>query len=431
MVLEANNQQISTTELQETKLYKKRWLILLLYVIVIPCDAMQWNQYVTVADVIADYYNVSYEDVDWTSLITSLCFMIFSLPCCYIVDKYGNRGSAIVSGIGTSIGAWIKVASVSADRFWLVIFSQAVMAVTHAPMLNMAPKIAANWFGPDEVSIACAIGITGMQIGLAFGFVLPPLLIRKETVKIDLFKTNIGVAVICTIAALLIFFFFTDKPPVPPSYAVINQNHKIKYIESTKKVLKNKSFLLLLLGYGLTLAIYVVFQTVLNQLILKLYPDGSEDVGLIGLLMIVMSICGTIFAAFLIDKLKTFRLLLIFFGLFVTLTLIAFTFTLDLNIIYPYILCSLFGFSTASFWSVSLQITIETVYPEPEVIIFGYLNAFGQLLGIGYTYAYSYFLYEISDFWANCFLCISSLICLLITICTKFDLNRTNINTKQ
>ncbi|KAK4879371.1 hypothetical protein RN001_007517 [Aquatica leii] len=391
MVLEINKQEI---ELQKTKLYKKRWFILLLYVVIYPCGALQWTQYVVVADVIVDYYDVSYEDVNWTNLITALFYVVFSLPSCYVIDKYGIRKSGVISGIGVCVVAWIKVVSVAPDKFWLVITAQGVLVILQAPFVNMAPKIAANWFGPDEVSIACAIGFVGMQIGVALGFVLPPLLIKKETVENDLFMTNTGIAVTCTIAALLLFLFFLDKPPIPPSYATMNQNHQIEYIESAKKVIKNKSFVLILLACGLSLSVCVVLQTVLNQVILKWYPDASEDVGWIGLLMVITGICGTIFAGILTDKFKAFRSSLLFFGSFSAMTLIALTCTLHLNIIYPYISCSLFGFFFGSLWNVSYEIGVEITYPEPEAITVGLINGIGQAMGIVFTYIYGFLFYK-------------------------------------
>ncbi|KAK4879448.1 hypothetical protein RN001_007594 [Aquatica leii] len=428
MVLEVNNQSASINDLEQTKLFKKRWFMLLLYMVVVPCGALQWTQYVVVADVIVDYYQVSYEDVNWTNLITVLFFVMFSLPSGYVIDKYGCRKSAIISGIGICVATWIKVVSVSPDKFWLVIFAQAVLAIFQSPMFNMPPKIAANWFGPDEVSMACSMGLTGTQVGLALGFVLPPYLIKKKTVEGDLFMTNIGIAVVCTIAALLLIFY---KPSVPPSYAAMNQSHQTKYIESAKVLIKNISFLLIVLGFGLNLAIYVVVQTILNQLVLKFYPDGAKDVGWIGLLIVISGICGSIVTGYLLDKYKVFRLLLLFFGFSVTLALTGFTYTLHLHIIYAYTICPLFGFLSSSFWYVCLQIAIETTYPQPEIIIFGLLNAFGELLGIGYTYVYSYLFYEIHVYWANTFLCINSMVSFLILLFTKYELKRLKENSKQ
>lgn len=71
---------------------------------------------------------------------------------------------------GTCLGAWIKVASVSSDRFWVTFLGQAIVGGSQIFILNVPAKLSAVWFGPEQVSSACSIGVFGNQVRPNFAF---------------------------------------------------------------------------------------------------------------------------------------------------------------------------------------------------------------------------------------------------------------------
>lgn len=70
----------------------------------------------------------------------------------------------MAGAIGTTLGSWIKVFSVSPDRFWITFVGQTFVAVSQAFVLSVPARLAAVWFGPDQVSSACSIGVFGNQV---------------------------------------------------------------------------------------------------------------------------------------------------------------------------------------------------------------------------------------------------------------------------
>lgn len=40
--------------------------------------------------------------------------------------------------------------------------------------------MAAVWFGPSQVSSACSLGVFGNQLGVAMGFLIPPMLVKNH-----------------------------------------------------------------------------------------------------------------------------------------------------------------------------------------------------------------------------------------------------------
>ena len=78
--------------------------------------------------------------------------------------RKGLRVTVILGAVGTMIGAWIKVLGVHPDRFFVVLIGQTVTALAQVFILGVPPNVAAVWFGPEEVSSACAIGVFGNQV---------------------------------------------------------------------------------------------------------------------------------------------------------------------------------------------------------------------------------------------------------------------------
>ena len=70
----------------------------------------------------------------------------------------------MLGSFGTMLAAWIKVGSLSPDRFYVTFIGQTVAAVAQIFVLGIPAKLAAVWFGQDQVSSACAIGVFGNQV---------------------------------------------------------------------------------------------------------------------------------------------------------------------------------------------------------------------------------------------------------------------------
>lgn len=76
----------------------------------------------------------------------------------------GLRKSLIVGIIGTSIGSWIKLMGIFPDKFWIVLLGQGIIAMMQTFVLPISPELAATWFGANEVSTACSIGLITVPV---------------------------------------------------------------------------------------------------------------------------------------------------------------------------------------------------------------------------------------------------------------------------
>jgi len=72
----------------------------------------------------------------------------------------------IIGSVATTLAAWINVLAAHPDRFYLVMIAQGLSALGQLFIMSVPPNLAAIWFGPDQVSSACAIGVFGCQVPL-------------------------------------------------------------------------------------------------------------------------------------------------------------------------------------------------------------------------------------------------------------------------
>nr|CAD7404015.1 unnamed protein product [Timema poppensis] len=277
------NGLVAKPALQEVQVFKKRWLMLLLFVICSTCNAAHWVQFSIISNIVTRYYGVSTLAIDWTSMVYMAAYIPLVLPAAWLLDKKvwccyysmwasghsqtdklvqekmfqmylpvnmsaintflnvaclvitGLRLTLICGAIFMTAGSWIKVASVSPDRFYVAFIGQIFVGAAQIFILGVPARLAAVWFGPTQVSTATSIGVFGNQ----------------------------------------------KAPPVPPSPAQASikcQEDKSSYVKSLKALAGNKNFLLLLASYGINVGVFYAVSTLLNQVLLLHFKRQCREV---------------------------------------------------------------------------------------------------------------------------------------------------------
>lgn len=78
----------------KTKVYKRRWMILAIYIIYAAINALQWFEYSVIANIVMRYYGVESLAVDWTSIIYMALYMPMVIPASYFMDKKVSKNSS-------------------------------------------------------------------------------------------------------------------------------------------------------------------------------------------------------------------------------------------------------------------------------------------------------------------------------------------------
>lgn len=147
-----------------THLYRKRWAIVFLFLSYSLSNAFQWNYFAIISNIVMRFYSVEAVAVDWFSMIYMITYIPFIFPVTWLLDNKGLRITALLANTLNCAGAWIKVLSVKPDLFWLTMLGQCACAFAQVFILGMPSRLASVWFGADEVSTACAIGVFGNQV---------------------------------------------------------------------------------------------------------------------------------------------------------------------------------------------------------------------------------------------------------------------------
>lgn len=148
----------------ETRLYKRRWLIVLLFSSYSLCNSYQWIQYGIINNIFMRFYDVDSFTIDWMSMIYMLTYIPLIFPVTWLLEKKGLRVVALLATALNCAGTWIKVASARPDLFPVTFLGQVTCSVAQVFILGMPSRIASVWFGSNEVSTACSIGVFGNQV---------------------------------------------------------------------------------------------------------------------------------------------------------------------------------------------------------------------------------------------------------------------------
>uniref|UniRef100_A0AAV2JFB2 Uncharacterized protein n=1 Tax=Knipowitschia caucasica TaxID=637954 RepID=A0AAV2JFB2_KNICA len=128
-------------------------------------NAFQWIQYGIISNIFSYFYNVDTFFIDCLSMLYMLMYIPFIFPVTWILDNKGLRYCALLANGLNCAGTWIKVCSAREDLFWVTVLGQTVSSLSQVFILGIPSKLASEWFGADEVSSSCAIGVFGNQVG--------------------------------------------------------------------------------------------------------------------------------------------------------------------------------------------------------------------------------------------------------------------------
>lgn len=154
--------------LMETKLYKRRWLMLFLFCVYSMSNAFMWLQYGIISNIFMHFYSINTLSIDWLSMIYFLTYIPLILPVMWLLDNRGIRDVVVVGSAFNCVGAWIKTGTAAPNMFPMTFFGQFVCSVATVYVLGIPSRLASLWFGQQEVSTACSIGVLGNQVCLLF-----------------------------------------------------------------------------------------------------------------------------------------------------------------------------------------------------------------------------------------------------------------------
>lgn len=117
--------ETDTTGTPPIRTYKRRWLILFIFMVYSMTNSWQWIQFSIISNIIAKYYDVSTLFVDWTSIIFFLAYIPTILPASVFMDKKVSRIylKTLVSSILNLMSFLLYVYFLGNSNFSIIILS--------------------------------------------------------------------------------------------------------------------------------------------------------------------------------------------------------------------------------------------------------------------------------------------------------------------
>jgi len=265
------------------------------------------------------------------------------------------------------------------DRGYIWLFLGNLITGAGVPFyLTCPPKLAEQWFGEKERSTSTALGTLAEQIGILSGFVLTPFVVTSDNSSIN--SMLIITAAFCCVSSLLAIIFFQEKPPTPPSKAAATKKKNI--MKSAKSLAKMPHFWVLFIAFSITSGISYCLNPLLNEI---MHPIGYTDtqIAVVGGGILAGGIVGMFGIGFILDKTRSYKLVLNVAFLFTTFLLfwLAYSLRYAQNDVMNILLCAtLVGLFLAGTLPACLELCVECTFPCGEGTSTGVLMLGGETL---------------------------------------------------
>jgi len=384
MLLPALKIRKRSSSIQEFIEYNYRFLILFMHSMANLFTAVT---YITCSPITSDLetiYSYSYLVVSLSSLIYMFTFIPINFPGDYIMDHMGLRKGMILGVLFTISGSWVRI--LVNRNFLFVILGQFISSLGQPFIVNSPAKIAATWFNQNNrVKATTFLSIIG-PIGIGLGFLIPGIAMGDQNIltndekKDRVYNIMFYEALIFTILNLPTFFFFRKQPKTPPSYS--EKVMKIGFCRSFHKTITNKNYVLFLFYHGL---VYGCFnsQAVIMNMVLKPFGYTDFDNGLVGAVLIVFGLAGSIVISMFISKTQKYKFWLGICTLGYIISVILMIFLLDTGSVYILMISVMvLGFFGLPILPISFEFACEINFPIGETFTCGLLVCFVQIIAI-------------------------------------------------
>ncbi|XP_056142611.1 solute carrier family 49 member A3 [Lampris incognitus] len=370
------------------RVYKRRWLVLLLLCLLNCSNSMLWLTFAPVADQSAQYLQVSLDQINWLSMVFMVVAIPLSLGTTWMLDTLGLRITLVLGSWVNMLGALLRFIGASGivpqgTRYLIVMSGQTVCALAQ-PLVIFAPtKLAALWFPEHQRATANTIASMSNPLGVLFANIFSPMIASGSYNKIPflLLVYAILASIICFLATTGIR---SSGPPTPPSASAESSSSE-PFLLGIKLLLKNKAYMILLLCFGSGIAVFTCFSTLLEQ-ILCVRGYTTDFAGLCGALFIIFGVVGAGILGLYVDKTKKFIEATKVNMSFSALACIAFSLVSQMRgqKAAVAVVCSLFGFFGFSIYPIAMELSVECSYPVGEATSAGLIFISGQIQSVLY-----------------------------------------------
>ncbi|KAI5812327.1 major facilitator superfamily domain-containing protein 7-b [Pyronema omphalodes] len=385
-IVELDNRQdalLSTTSsssdygaTQQYKVYKRRWLGVIMLIVMNIVVSWGWLTYAPVSNLSKEWFSLESETpINWLSTIIFFSYVFATPAVVYGLHHYSLKPTLLVAAFLLLVGNWIRYGGTRTQTFPVVMLGQILIGFSQPFVLSAPPHYSDLWFTPSERVSATALVSLANPVGAALAQFFGPML---ATTADDISFMVLIVSIIATISVFG-WLLFPSSPPTPPS---ASGSQRKASITETKMVLKNnRNFWLMLVLFSIYLGLFNAFTSLMNQI---MYPRGysPDQAGICGAILILSGLISTAVVSPVIDKTHAYFFAMKVFVPVIGAAYVAFIWAPEGGkILAPYIIGALLGAASFCLMPLALELSVEFTYPVAPEWSSSALWCGGQLMG--------------------------------------------------
>ena len=233
----------SSQELTETKLYKRRWALVMMLAAQSIAVRILTTSIGVINNIYKAYFNLSYYVIDWFTLIQipATVFSAFSLAVLIFNSIINSRKLFILISFCAMFSCACSLVSFRFAHLYGLIFVGQFAAGFCVPAASaIIGSLATNWFPENQIGFALNFRSGGLGVGCLLGFLIPTQIFSPADIPLQNNRTNIYnnsavisswyldiqtkflsfygfLLLICMIILILVIVFVNEKPPKPPT----------------------------------------------------------------------------------------------------------------------------------------------------------------------------------------------------------------------
>ncbi|CAM9912213.1 unnamed protein product, partial [Heterosigma akashiwo] len=252
---------------------------------------------------IAEHFKVSDTASVFLTSIYSILFLPSLLLATYQLQIKGLKYSLVIGGSITALGSWLKVVSLffSNPNYGVLLLGQGICAIAQSICLLAPMRVAADWFGVREKSMAMNFAVCSGTLGIATGLALPYEFERNG--YLDYTSLFLLEATFITAIFLMIYQYYAENPSCAPTgtgeYRMSLSEMLLSHWSTLLFFGKPKDLLFLTVGFSLIYGALLAFNACLSQYLWKvagISGDFAAVTGITNILVgfVVSSVVGMI-----------------------------------------------------------------------------------------------------------------------------------------
>jgi MFS family permease len=196
-----------------------RFAALAQFVIVSSMAAMQWITYAAIVNEVKEFFGMDSFQVDLLAISYEVIYVVAIVATLYSFQRFSLKTNVRFATHLNTAAAALKLLSVLAyPSFALLLAAQVMLSLATNVVLTAPPVLTAAWFGEHERTAATAVGALATNLGIAFGSLVPALIVTPAAHGTAQFAALFALQLaVSAVASVLDVFVVPAGPKSPPT----------------------------------------------------------------------------------------------------------------------------------------------------------------------------------------------------------------------